>query len=70
MIKELKYSKNISSYTIFLCFSCYQKKSQVMTCDGICKMSNRNPIFQMELVKKKTNQEVQKLIDISLINMR
>ena len=28
-------------------------KSQVMTCDGICKMSNRNPIFQMELVKKK-----------------
>ena len=28
-------------------------KSQVMTCDGMCKMSNRNPIFQMELVKKK-----------------
>ena len=24
-----------------------------MTCDGICKMSNRNPIFQMELVEKK-----------------
>ena len=45
-------------------------KSQVMTCDGICKMSNRNPIFQMELVEKKTNQEIQKLIDISLINMR
>ena len=24
-----------------------------MTCDGICKMSNRNPIFQMELEEKK-----------------
>ena len=51
-------------------FFMLSKKSQVMTCDGICKMSNRNPIIQMELVKKKTNQEVQKLIDISLINMR
>ena len=34
-------------------FFMLSKKSGVMTCDGMCKMSNRNPIFQMELVEKK-----------------